>query len=104
MQPGHGVKSREEWIIAVSFSIRLLIKSFVGKRERQSGLTPQRPRPIHHNLKSIGKTGNLQLLNQHNIGRVVADKLRQVLSRNDSWPGLGASAISRIKEVTGLQP
>src|SRR5215467_4434796 len=104
MQPGHSVKGREEWIIAVRFSIHLLIKYFVGKREGRSGLTSQRPRPIHHNLKSIGKTGNLQLPNQHNVGRVVADKLRQVLSRNYSGPRLGAGAISRIKEITGLQP
>src|ERR1700754_2257898 len=97
------MKCREERVAAIGLDIIIFIEYFVGKRQGSDSLSAKCTRPVQDDFQRVSKAGDLQLLDQRQVGRVIADKLPEVLRGRERRPAYGACAIRRIKKIPRLQ-
>src|SRR5207247_686563 len=103
-QRGHSVQRGDASVAAIRRRVFVFIKRFVRQRDGRDRLAFESPRPIQDDLQSVGKAGDLELVDQGQVGRVVADKLSKVLGRKKGRPGFSAGAISPVEKIAGLEP
>src|SRR5262245_64800972 len=96
MQLGYDLKRLEERVAPICRCVLVFIKHFVGQRGGRDCPSLESLRPIQHDLQSVRKAGDLQFVDQGQVGRVVPDKLSKILSRKKGRPSFSACAISSV--------
>src|SRR5262249_10321714 len=93
----------QERLIFMGLNKGILVKAGIRKRCWMQGQTLQRKCPIADGFLGWNQAGHLQLLQQGNARRAVANEPVQVLGDRQSVPALSAGAVAGISKIARLQ-